>query len=545
MIRYSYLKKKYIKDIVFHFIQNAATRVQQQPMEGTLQYLKGLQSKLQLESQADTSDELDLLVQNAFQEIDGVEFRLACHHDGSVYVEKLLTLASSFQIRVFWDRLAGCYGRAMSHRYASHVIETLLVRSEHWMGNDPSTSVDNSEELGVLLSLHKMINRFEEEIVEQVFDLMDNTYASHVLRVYVDKFEFSESFCNAFSSDWQTYWTKPTAAPVLQSLFLKKPEIIEDLSLTKKMFLAFTADKIGSRTCEAYLEAACKVSNELYVKAYQSFIRGDTNSLIADKSGNFVVQSLISFCPNESLLLVILDEIAGQFTVKDRMGIIFKVLDWPVRRGRAFEPAMHFFFDSLKLKTPSERQSAVTLLKDSKLGLSILSLFPKYPSEHCKHIVDGFLDLEPSELSRLATDRTAAHTIESFISATNNIGAKARNRIIRKLVPFSADLAIDSSGSFVIETAFKAASIDIKMAIAANLASSRKRLEESKFGKFILRKCAIEDFERRQDEWKKARMSVDSKRSLLDDIIGGGDDNDNNNKKQARLGKKKVKSHHN
>lgn len=490
-------------------------------MESTVQYLKGLKERLDgAIAVLDTdgmSEETEILVQNAFQEIDGMEFRLACNHDGSVYAEKLIRLANEFQLRVFWDRLTGCFGRMAVHRYASHVLEALLSASAVALAEGGAKEADVSAETGVLVSLKEKMERVESELMADIDGLLKDTYSSHVLRLYIEKFTPSNQFMTAIMDTWSWSWTHPTASMVLQAALCKSPNLFDPESVNKQFFMTAAKDKIGSRTCESFLEAMTKTGNDGFAAFYQRCIRNEVVSMARDKSANFVIQALIANLQSDAMFSVILDELSqDRKVILDKMGILFKIMDWPVRRGRAFDKAIQFMYDVFEAKTPDAKQALVSRLLTSQIGLSILSLLPKYPADLNRFHVDGFLDLSDTDLVNLAMDRTAAHCVESLL--TGNLGQKAKSKLCRKLVPSSANLAANPSGSFVLEKCFQAAPIDLKEAIANQLASGRKRVQDSRCGSIILRKLSIEQYERQREEWRASILAADKKRSILDII---------------------------
>ena len=121
-------------------------------------------------------------MQNVFSELDGMEYRLVCSHDGSSLVEKFLSSASRFQLRVFFDRLAGKYESMAGHRYASHVLETIFtlaakfLKESHEEGESDASEDENA---GVLLSLKDLILRCYEELKKSVIDGVMDVYGSH------------------------------------------------------------------------------------------------------------------------------------------------------------------------------------------------------------------------------------------------------------------------------------------------------------------------------------------------------------------------------
>lgn len=66
------------------------------------------------------------MMENVFQEVDGRELIVATDFAGSRVMERMLKVATEFQLRVLMDRLRGKYAQLMTHRFASHVVQQLL-----------------------------------------------------------------------------------------------------------------------------------------------------------------------------------------------------------------------------------------------------------------------------------------------------------------------------------------------------------------------------------------------------------------------------------
>lgn len=68
-----------------------------------------------------------LFVSNVYREVELKELKVATDPESSRVLEKLLRASNDFQLRIFADRLRGSYASLFTHRFASHVCQTLLV----------------------------------------------------------------------------------------------------------------------------------------------------------------------------------------------------------------------------------------------------------------------------------------------------------------------------------------------------------------------------------------------------------------------------------
>lgn len=106
-----------------------------------------------------------LFVANVYTEVQDKELVLATDHSCSMVLEKLLKISSDFELRVFMDRLTGRYAELFTHRFASHVCQTLLTlgaasaereaRGESVPG--PDEGAKESGDVGVLLSMEELV----------------------------------------------------------------------------------------------------------------------------------------------------------------------------------------------------------------------------------------------------------------------------------------------------------------------------------------------------------------------------------------------------
>jgi nucleolar protein 9 len=116
-----------------------------------------------------TSDTLfvdqQLFVANVYSEVESKELILATDHSCSMVLEKLLKISSDFELRVFMDRLTGRYAELFTHRFASHVCQTLLTLSADIVEREargesipgPNEEAEKGSDVGVLLSMEQLV----------------------------------------------------------------------------------------------------------------------------------------------------------------------------------------------------------------------------------------------------------------------------------------------------------------------------------------------------------------------------------------------------
>ncbi|KAG0044929.1 Nucleolar protein 9 [Gryganskiella cystojenkinii] len=154
------------------------------------QYFKGVEQTLD-ELNFDTAEDQQLFLENVYTEVQGKELVLATDHSCSLVLEKLLRASNDFQLRVFFDKLNGNFLKLFTHRFASHVCQTLItlcadsvereVRSNELKTKEELETV--AKEDGVLLSAEELILNMCRQTQEEFTALISDPFASHIIRV--------------------------------------------------------------------------------------------------------------------------------------------------------------------------------------------------------------------------------------------------------------------------------------------------------------------------------------------------------------------------
>ncbi|KAG0339267.1 Nucleolar protein 9 [Podila humilis] len=153
------------------------------------QYFKGVEQTLD-ELNFETAEEQQLFLENVYTEVQGKELVLATDHSCSLALEKLLRASNDFQLRVFFDKFNGNFLKLFTHRFASHVCQTLITLcadavEREVRSNETKTreELDVPKEDGVLLSAEDMILNMCRQTQEEFTALISDPFASHIIRV--------------------------------------------------------------------------------------------------------------------------------------------------------------------------------------------------------------------------------------------------------------------------------------------------------------------------------------------------------------------------
>lgn len=154
----------------------------------TRSYFQNIENLLADNDQVE-SEELEILLENVYGELDGKEIMACTDFECSRIVEKLLRISSDFQIRVFCDRLNGKYHFLFMHQFGSHVVQTLLglaadiVEREYFSSSGKQKNTENNEGLPAMEELVLLIG---EQLEGHWKDLMMNRHASFLVRTFLN-----------------------------------------------------------------------------------------------------------------------------------------------------------------------------------------------------------------------------------------------------------------------------------------------------------------------------------------------------------------------
>ncbi|KAI9179817.1 Nucleolar protein 9 [Blastocladiella emersonii ATCC 22665] len=92
----------------------------------TRTYFKSIEGRMDL-NEWDSQEDIDVFLNNVYEEVHGKELMLATDAECSLVMEKLLRLSSDVHLRIFLDKLSGNYVNLFKHFCASHVCQTMLI----------------------------------------------------------------------------------------------------------------------------------------------------------------------------------------------------------------------------------------------------------------------------------------------------------------------------------------------------------------------------------------------------------------------------------
>ncbi|KIY61837.1 ARM repeat-containing protein [Cylindrobasidium torrendii FP15055 ss-10] len=126
-------------------------------------------------------DEKRAFFMAALTEMNEKEKQLATDPDCSVILERVVHSMDDFARRVFADRLAGSYEILSKHRFASHVIQTLITLGAETVSRETTGSLpkDCPPELPTMTQI---ILEVADDMTPSIPVLLNDPFASHIIR---------------------------------------------------------------------------------------------------------------------------------------------------------------------------------------------------------------------------------------------------------------------------------------------------------------------------------------------------------------------------
>lgn len=136
------------------------------------------------------AEQISLLCLAILREVNGHELSCATDNESSVILEAVLDRIDTRRVRIFADRISGNFDVLASHRFGSHVLQSVLRSLQTDLKPANATvgkgKVKVSQPLGaedgILRSSEKLILDFTDELVPHAKEKLQGTFSTHVLR---------------------------------------------------------------------------------------------------------------------------------------------------------------------------------------------------------------------------------------------------------------------------------------------------------------------------------------------------------------------------
>ena len=288
-------------------------------------------------------DDRSLFIDAVHRESQGKELKIASSQSSSRHLERVLSESTPAQVKGLFSKLLGHLGSLVCHRFASHVVETVFVRSADQIGTDEKNEEKTFENLFFEAASelqpdigYLMTEKFATHVVRTLLLILlgespssdaaqalrgkkthgtdQQKHASHQIRQPPISFqnkvrELSAGATAGLNASFlRALATSPTGNPVLQLLLRfelvqnNKQQLSDRNSLlrrlfpdqtfdsdtdTNKLILSLSYDPIGSRLIEVLLKYA---PGKIFKQIYRNIVLPK----LTDMTGNDIASHIVS-----------------------------------------------------------------------------------------------------------------------------------------------------------------------------------------------------------------------------------------------------------
>lgn len=129
----------------------------------------------------ESEEDQKLFIAGVHRETIGKELKVASSQSSSRYLEKVIAVSEGPQLRNLIGRFLGNLMHLVQHRFASHVCETLFLRSSAFIGTEAQSEA--AEEEDEKRSMEELFVLVTAELQSNLGFLLTDRFGSHVVRV--------------------------------------------------------------------------------------------------------------------------------------------------------------------------------------------------------------------------------------------------------------------------------------------------------------------------------------------------------------------------
>lgn len=434
------------------------------------------------------------------------------------------------------DELEGFLGYLVTERFASHVIRVLLVVLSgtplEKQGSKSALHSKKKEKVGLAASEAPELVLGQRKVPQSFLDALQKV--------------ISDSVAGLDTNYLQMLATHPTGNPTLQMMLkleltlFGKAKAKDETSIIRKLlpddpikegtpsasFInGLVYDAVGSRLLETIIEFA---PGKLFKTLYRQFFQERMGSLARNEIAGYVAGRIMERLSKDDLeeaTRQIVEQIPS-LVERNRTAIIKTLIERCVARNvdtipiaaqlKAAYGGSEGFEITRLLKlgeaptedakgTSKHEQSQPEKVHGSLLAQTMMTV--KGPLGNL--VFDSFTQLGDHMTLRVARDPAASRTLQAALVSTNAT-VIFRRKVIQKFYGHVGELALDPSGSHVIDSIWEgtAGLAFIRERIAEELAENEASMRESHVGRAVWRNWQMDLYKRRRHEWVKQARST-------------------------------------
>ncbi|KAK3157466.1 hypothetical protein QOZ80_2AG0122780 [Eleusine coracana subsp. coracana] len=299
-----------------------------------------------------------------------------------------------------------------------------------------------------------------------------------------------------------------------------------DYSEKKSEIVYLLEETAYSHLLEVIVEVA---PDELRNGMLAGTLRGELFAISSHHCGNYVVQALISSAKTSDQMKQIWEELGLKFKELfelGKTGVVASILAACQRLETNRLEASQALAAALIPDSESSDSIVAYILfledflregshwkwplgaKMSVLGCLMLQSIFQYPHQYIRQYVASLLAMEGDWILQISKDSGGSRVLEAFLCSSAT--TKRKFKVFAKLQGHYGEIAMNPSGSFLVEKCFTASNFSHKEAIVVELLAVQSELSKTKHGYHLLRKLDVERYTRRPDQWRASQTSKET-----------------------------------
>ncbi|KAJ1295632.1 hypothetical protein BS78_01G238200 [Paspalum vaginatum] len=291
----------------------------------------------------------------------------------------------------------------------------------------------------------------------------------------------------------------------------------EDCSEKKEEIVTLLEETSYSHLLEVIVEVA---PEQLRSSMLVGTLRGSLFAISSHYCGNYVVQALISSAKTSDQMNQIWEELGPkmkELLELGKTGVVASILAACQRLETCRLESSQGLAAALSSDSESPDSIVAHILflesylrgraywtwplaeKMSVLGCLMLQSIFQYPHQYIRLYVASLLAIPDDQIVQISKD-----------SGGSSATAKRKFKVFGRLQGHYGEIAMNPSGSFLVEKCFTASNFSHKEAIVAELLAMQSELSKTRHGFHLLKKLDVDRYSRRPDQWRASQTSKET-----------------------------------
>uniref|UniRef100_A0A0D3HD75 PUM-HD domain-containing protein n=1 Tax=Oryza barthii TaxID=65489 RepID=A0A0D3HD75_9ORYZ len=300
----------------------------------------------------------------------------------------------------------------------------------------------------------------------------------------------------------------------------------KDRSEQKNEIIALLEDTAYSHLLEVIVEVA---PEELRNNMLTGTLKGALFAISSHHCGNYVVQALVASAKTSDQMEQIWDELGSRINELlelGKAGVVASILAACQRLETKRLESSQVLSAALSSNSESSDSIVAHMLflenylhqksswewplgaKMSVLGCLMLQSILQYPHQYIRPYVASLLAMDDNKILQISKDSGGSRVLEAFLCSSAT--AKRKFKVFAKLQGHYGEIAMNPSGSFLVEKCFTASNFSHKEAIVVELLAVQTELSRTRHGFHLLKKLDVDRYSRRPDQWRASQTSKET-----------------------------------